>query len=109
MNSNALSSGKALTDKTTTLRDVPKVSLIIPTRNEAETICECIHRAKLAFAKSGLEGEVIVADSSSDETASIAASCGARIVLPEKLGYGNAYLAGFERLRGILLFLWTGI
>jgi glycosyltransferase involved in cell wall biosynthesis len=87
---------------------VPKISLIIPTRNEAETICECIQRAELAFAKSGLEGEVIVADSSSDETASIAESCGARVVLPEKLGYGNAYLAGFREAQGDFIVLMDG-
>ena len=82
--------------------------MIIPTRNEAETICECIQRAELAFAKSGLEGEVIVADSSSDKTASIAASCGARVVRPEKLGYGNAYLAGFREAQGDFIVLMDG-
>jgi glycosyltransferase involved in cell wall biosynthesis len=108
LNSNALSSGKALTVKTATLKDVPKVSLIIPTRNEAKTICECIQRAKLAFAKSGLVGEVIVADNSSDGTASIAASCGARIVHPKKLGYGNAYQAGFDEAQGDFIVLMDG-
>jgi glycosyltransferase involved in cell wall biosynthesis len=87
---------------------VPEISLIIPTRNEAETICECIQKAQLAFAKSGLVGEVIVSDSSSDQTPNIAASSGARVIRPEKLGYGNAYLAGFEEARGDYVVLMDG-
>ncbi len=87
---------------------MPEISLIIPTRNEAETICECIQRAQKVFAKTGLTGEVIVADSSSDGTPKIAESCGARVILPDKLGYGNAYLAGFREARGDFIFLMDG-
>ena len=42
-----------LTDKTVTLSDVPPISLIIPTRNEAETIRECIQRAQQVFREIG--------------------------------------------------------
>ena len=87
---------------------MPKVSLIIPTRNEAETICECIQRAQQVFAEMDLAGEILVADSSSDETAAIAASCGAKVIKPEKLGYGNAYLAGFEQAEGDYIVLMDG-
>jgi glycosyltransferase involved in cell wall biosynthesis len=87
---------------------VPKVSLIIPTRNEAETICECIQRAQQVFAEMDLEGEILVADSSSDETAAIANSCGAKVIKPQKLGYGNAYLAGFEQAEGDYIVLMDG-
>jgi glycosyltransferase involved in cell wall biosynthesis len=87
---------------------VPEISLIIPTRNEAETICECIQKAQLVFAKSGLVGEVIVSDSSSDQTPNIAASSGARVIRPEKLGYGNAYLAGFGEAQGDYVVLMDG-
>jgi glycosyltransferase involved in cell wall biosynthesis len=87
---------------------VPQVSLIIPARNEAETISECIQRAKKAFAQAGIEGEILVADSSTDRTAEIARSCGARIVNPSKMGYGNAYLAGLEQARGDFIVLMDG-
>jgi len=87
---------------------VPKVSLIIPTRNEAETICECIQRAQQVFAEMNLAGEILVADSSSDETAAIANSCGAKVIKPQKLGYGNAYLAGFEQAEGEYIVLMDG-
>jgi len=86
----------------------PQVSLIIPARNEAATICECISRARQALSEAGLTYEIIVADSSTDETPDIAASFGAEVIKPAKLGYGNAYLAGFERARGDYLVLMDG-
>ena len=87
---------------------MPLVSLIIPTRNEAISICECIHRAKAVFEEMDLEGEILVVDSSTDETPTIAASCGARVITPERLGYGNAYLKGFEEARGKYIVLMDG-
>ena len=87
---------------------MPRISLIIPTRNESKTICQCIHKAQEVFRKAGLDGEIIVADSSTDQTADIAASCGARVVFPQRLGYGNAYLLGFQEARGDYIFLMDG-
>ena len=99
---------ESLTDKTATLSDVPQISLIIPTRNEAETICECIQRAQQVFREMDLAGEILVADNSSDETAAIANSCGAKVIKPQKLGYGNAYMAGFEQAGGEYIVLMDG-
>ncbi len=87
---------------------VPQVSLIIPTKNEEKTICECIQKSEAAFEDMGLDGEIIVADSSTDETAVIASSCGAHVIVPEKLGYGNAYLAGFKHAHGRYVLLMDG-
>ena len=87
---------------------MPLVSLIIPTRNEAISICECIDRAKAVFEEMDLEGEILVVDSSTDETPTIAASCGAKVITPERLGYGNAYLKGFEEARGKYIVLMDG-
>ena len=53
---------------------MPLVSLVIPTLNEAKTIGECIEKANEVFKKMGLEGEIIVVDSSSDNTPVIARS-----------------------------------
>jgi glycosyltransferase involved in cell wall biosynthesis len=76
--------------------------------DEEETIGECIRRARAVFEEMGIEGEVIVADSSGDETPEIARSLGAEVVRPEKLGYGNAYLAGFSRARGRYIVIMDG-
>lgn len=87
---------------------MPLVSLIIPTMNEAETIGECILQANVTFKEIGLDGEVIVVDSSTDETPRIARSFGADVVVPEKLGYGNAYIHGFKHARGKFIVLMDG-
>ena len=87
---------------------VPLISLIIPTRNEEETIGECIHHARAVFEDMGVEGEIIVADSSTDATPEIARSLGARLVRPDNLGYGNAYLEGFKHARGRYIVILDG-
>jgi glycosyltransferase involved in cell wall biosynthesis len=87
---------------------VPLVSLIVPTKNEAETISQVIQRAKVIFEEMGIEGEIIVADSSTDGTSNIAALSGASVVIPKKAGYGNAYIAGFQKAQGTYLVLIDG-
>lgn len=89
-------------------RCVPQVSLIIPTKNEAETICEVVLQAQAVFNEMSIDGEILVADSSTDGTAEIARSCGARVITPQKLGYGNAYQAGFKQSRGTYVVLMDG-
>jgi glycosyltransferase involved in cell wall biosynthesis len=83
-----------------TARSPPVISVVLPSLNEEETIADCITKIMQVFADLGVEGEVIVADSSHDRTPEIAASLGAVVVRPEKMGYGNAYLAGLARARG---------
>jgi glycosyltransferase involved in cell wall biosynthesis len=87
---------------------VPLVSLVIPTLNEAETIGECIKQANAVFKEMDLEGEIIVVDSSSDNTPEIAKSYGATVIVPDKLGYGNAYLYGFKHAHGNYIALMDG-
>jgi glycosyltransferase involved in cell wall biosynthesis len=67
-----------------------RVSVIIPTHNEAQAICRV-----LADLSSDLVTEIIVVDSNStDGTADIAANKGARVVLEPRRGYGRACLTG---------------
>jgi len=67
-----------------------RVSVIIPTRNEAQAI-GCV----LADLPSHLVNEVIVVDNhSSDETPDIAARMGARVISETRRGYGQACLTG---------------
>jgi len=70
-----------------------RVSVIIPTHNEAQAI-----ERVLADLPSDLTTEVIVVDSnSSDGTPEIAARMGARIVQEPRLGYGRACLTGLAQ------------
>lgn len=67
-----------------------RVSVIIPTRNEAQAIGRV-----LGDLPSDLVNEVIVVDScSSDETPAIAARMGARVITEARRGYGQACLTG---------------
>jgi glycosyltransferase involved in cell wall biosynthesis len=67
-----------------------RVSVIIPTHNEAQAIGRV-----LADLPSDLVTEVIVVDSnSSDGTPSIAAKMGARVIQEPRRGYGRACLTG---------------
>ncbi|HMP92145.1 MAG TPA: glycosyltransferase family 2 protein, partial [Phnomibacter sp.] len=76
------------------------ISVVIPCLNEARTIGTCIQKAQQAISRSGLAGEVLVADNgSTDGSATIAHSLHARVVpVPEK-GYGAALHTGISQAR----------
>jgi len=76
------------------------VSVVIPSLNEEKTIGICIEKVKKVFAEHNINGEIIVADNSTDKTPEIAREMGAKVVTPDKRGYGYAYLYGFRHVRG---------
>jgi glycosyltransferase involved in cell wall biosynthesis len=82
-----------------------EVSVVIPSLNEEGTIGRCIEKVKGVFNKNHIDGEIIVADNSTDKTAEIAKSLGATVITPEKRGYGNAYLAGLSYAKGDLILI----
>jgi glycosyltransferase involved in cell wall biosynthesis len=81
------------------------VSVILPALDEELTIGACIKKIQKVFHDSAINGESIVVDSSSDNTAAIAESLGARVIKSEKSGYGNAYLTGFTYAQGRYIIL----
>lgn len=79
----------------------PLVSVVMPCLNEAETVARCVAEARAALAKSGLAGEVLVADNgSTDGSQALAAAAGARVVDVPGRGYGAALEGGFAAARG---------
>jgi glycosyltransferase involved in cell wall biosynthesis len=78
----------------------PKVSVVLPTLNEELTIGICIQKIQQVFSDLGVQGEIIVSDSSTDATPEIARAMGAIVVHPEHRGYGYAYLEGFTHAQG---------
>ena len=75
------------------------VSIVMPCLNEAQCLPVCIANAKEALAiialRSGLSGEIVVADNgSTDGSQEIARSLGARVVPVERRGYGAALIGG---------------
>ena len=81
----------------------PTLSVVMPTLNEEEGIGECIRRIKNALEELQIYGEIVVSDSSSDDTPEIARELGARVITPDGKGYGYAYLYAFERVRGDII------
>jgi len=86
----------------------PEITVIIPTLNEEISISHCISKILAVFRDNGLEGEIIVSDSSTDRTPEIAASLGAKVIRPKQRGYGAAYLAGFRHARGKYVVIGDG-
>ena len=86
----------------------PEVSVIIPTLNESETIGICIKKILETFKEQGISGEIIVSDSSTDDTPDIAESLGVKIVKPPENGYGSAYIHALEHARGRYIVLGDG-
>ncbi len=78
----------------------PTLSIVLPTMNEAQGIKSCILAIKDAVAELGITAEIIVSDSSTDETPDIARRHGATVVTPDRRGYGYAYRYAFESARG---------
>lgn len=83
----------------------PLISIVIPCMNEEKTIGACVNKALSILKQEDIEGEIIVADSSTDNSREIAKSLGAIIVIPHTRGYGNAYLEGIKRARGKYIIL----
>jgi hypothetical protein len=78
-----------------------EVSVVIPCLNEAETLARCIETAQVAMRAHGISGEVIVADNrSTDASAEIARSLGARVVDVVDRGYGRALMGGITAATG---------
>lgn len=78
-----------------------ELTILMPCLNEAETLATCIQKALGYLARSGVVGEVLIADNgSSDGSQEIARGLGARVIdVPEK-GYGAALIAGIAGARG---------
>lgn len=86
-----------------------EVSVVIPCRDEAGTIAECVQAAREAVKQCGYDGEVIVCDNgSTDASAEAAERAGARVVRQPIWGYGAALLRGFEEARGRYLVVVDG-
>lgn len=72
-----------------------EVTILIPCLNEADTIAECIRKARIGLAAAKTKGEVIVADNgSTDGSQGIAEQAGARVVAIASKGYGYALMGG---------------
>lgn len=80
------------------------VSVVMPCLNEVETIGKCIKKAKMALRK--YPYEIIVCDNgSTDGSHGVAKKSGARVIVEERKGYGQAYLTGLNIARGKFILI----
>lgn len=78
-----------------------ELTILMPCLNEAETLAVCIGKARGFLERSGIAGEVVIADNgSTDGSREIAEREGARVVPVALRGYGAALAAGIEAARG---------
>ena len=78
----------------------PELSIVIPALNERITIAEFVEWCKAGMARAGIRGEILIVDSSTDETAEIALAHGARVLRTPKRGLGRAYIDAIPYIRG---------
>src|SRR5215471_8088253 len=90
------SSSLELTEKSASC----ELTILMPCLNEAETLARCISKARAYLTRSGIDGEVLVADNgSADGSQVIAQSNGARVVAVPVRGYGAALRGGIRAAR----------
>lgn len=83
----------------------PLISIVLPCRNEEQSLAQSINSIREVLKNADLTGEVIVSDSSTDRSPEIAKQLADKLIKHDKPGYGIAYLEGFELAVGEILFL----
>jgi hypothetical protein len=78
-----------------------EMTVLMPCLNEARTLKACIEQAVSFFRRTGVDGEVLIADNgSTDGSVALALSLGARVIEVTERGYGAALRAGIDAAQG---------
>ena len=78
-----------------------ELTILMPCLNEARTLPECIAKARGFLERTGIDGEVLVADNgSTDGSQDVARAAGARVVPVPVRGYGAALNTGIAAAHG---------
>jgi glycosyltransferase involved in cell wall biosynthesis len=85
--------------------DNPEISIVIPALNEEKTITTFIQWCKEGLAKANVNGEILIVDSSEDNTARKALQEGARVLKTPKRGLGRAYIDAIPYIRGEFIIM----
>ncbi|MBC7442625.1 MAG: glycosyltransferase family 2 protein [Ramlibacter sp.] len=89
-----------------TITETIELSILMPCLNEAETLAICIDKAQGYLRRSGILGEVLIADNgSTDGSQLIAEAHGARVVDVAEKGYGSALIGGIEAAHGAYVIM----
>ena len=78
-----------------------ELTILMPCLNEAETVATCVKKAAGFLQRTGVAGEVLIADNgSTDGSQALAEAAGGRVVGVLDRGYGAALISGIQAARG---------
>jgi glycosyltransferase involved in cell wall biosynthesis len=80
--------------------DDPELSIVVPALDEEQTISEFVRWCREGLDDAGISGEILIVDSSADQTAELAVAAGARVLKTPKRGLGRAYIDAIPYIRG---------
>jgi glycosyltransferase involved in cell wall biosynthesis len=78
----------------------PEISIVVPAVNEELTISTFVDWCMEGLREADIRGEVLIVDSSTDQTAELAMRAGARVLRTPKRGLGRAYIDSIPFIRG---------
>lgn len=78
----------------------PLVSIVVPALNESVTVELFVAWCHEGLAAAGVRGEILIVDSSTDDTPTLALANGARVLRVPKRGLGRAYIDAVPFIRG---------
>ena len=77
-----------------------ELSIVIPAMNEEITVGEFIDWCKEGLQRAGVSGQILIVDSSTDNTPKIVLEHGGEILRAPKRGVGRAYIDAIPYIRG---------
>jgi glycosyltransferase involved in cell wall biosynthesis len=87
-------------------REPVELSVVIPCLNEADTLADCLKKAKKTIYENGIEAEIIVADNgSTDASVDIAKDLRVKVVAVPPRGYGSALMGGIAAAQGRFIII----
>jgi len=80
--------------------DNVELSIVVPALNEEITVGEFIEWCKEGLKRAGVVGQILIVDSSTDNTAKIVLQHGGEVLRTPKRGVGRAYIDAIPYIRG---------
>ena len=80
--------------------DEVELSIVIPAMNEEITVGEFMEWSKEGLQRAGVSGQILIVDSSTDNTPAIVLEHGGEVLRVPKRGVGSAYLDSLPYIRG---------
>jgi glycosyltransferase involved in cell wall biosynthesis len=77
-----------------------ELSIVVPALNEAITVGEFVDWCQAGLRRAGVSGQILIVDSSTDETPQIVLAHGGEVLRVPKRGLGRAYIDAIPYIRG---------